>query len=322
LTRIAYRKKRFTYGSQLTIDQANSIIEEYRSQGLVLTLRQLYYRFVALGHIENSDRSYKRLGNILSEARLAGLVSWEAIEDRGRNLLGFGMIHKKPEDAIEHAANAYKIDLTADQDVRIEVWVEKQALEAVIGNASAERRVKHLACKGYMSQSEMWQAAQRFRRIRDVEKKRVVVIHLGDHDPSGVDMTRDLADRFALFGLSSMECQRIVKPAEMSKKGVDVVVHRIALNMAQVRKMNPPPNPAKLSDSRAKGYIREFGSESWELDAIEPKQMQELIRERVDAYLDLKKFAKMKKREESERDVIREMAAKAAKSKPKKKRSK
>lgn len=82
-------------------------------------------------------------------------------------------------------------------------------------------------------------------------RERRVILHLGDHDPSGIDMTRDISDRLELFG-------------------ADVEVKRIALNWDQIDEFTPPPNPAKLSDSRAGAYIAEYGDESWELDALEP----------------------------------------------------
>lgn len=74
------------------IEQANSIIEEYQAQGYELTLRQLYYQFVARGLIANSQKSYSRLGDIISNARLNGDLDWAAIKDRTRELEGLGLI--------------------------------------------------------------------------------------------------------------------------------------------------------------------------------------------------------------------------------------
>ena len=82
----AFIDKKFAASSLAIIEQANTIIGEYAAQGFKLTLRQLYYQFVARDLLANTQRSYKRLGNIISEARLAGRVDWNAIEDRTRNL--------------------------------------------------------------------------------------------------------------------------------------------------------------------------------------------------------------------------------------------
>jgi len=86
--KIAFQEKRFNQASLDVIDQANDIIEEYEGMGLGLTLRQLYYQFVSKDLIPNTEASYKRVGKIINNARLAGLIDWSAIEDRTRNLQG------------------------------------------------------------------------------------------------------------------------------------------------------------------------------------------------------------------------------------------
>jgi hypothetical protein len=126
--------------------------------------------------------------------------------------------------------------------------------------------VPHFSCRGYTSQSEMWSAAQRLIYYRE-EDQTPVIFHLGDHDPSGIDMSRDIKDRLQVF---------------MDHHGVEVTdFDRLALNMDQVDEHNPPPNPAKLTDSRAKVYIQKFGDDSWELDALDPVTMSGIIRDAI-----------------------------------------
>jgi hypothetical protein len=93
------------------------------------------------------------------------------------------------------------------------------------------------------------------------------IVHLGDHDPSGIDMTRDIIDRLRTFGC-------------------DLEVNRIALNMDQVEEHNPPPNPAKMTDSRFQDYAEQFGDSCWELDALEPQLLTQLVRDTVLAIRD------------------------------------
>lgn len=116
------------------IQQANDIIEEYQHQGYELTLRQLYYQFVARDLIPNSQKSYNRLGNIISDARLNGDIDWDAIKDRTRYLQG-NSHDTDPASAIEYAADSYKINLRKGQPVYVEAWVEKEALADVVGKA-------------------------------------------------------------------------------------------------------------------------------------------------------------------------------------------
>ena len=263
MPKISFINKGFSKASRQVIFQANSIINEYLKAGLRLTLRQLYYQFVARGYLPNQQREYNRLGVIINEARLAGLVDWTAIEDRGRNLMK-SPHWDGPAQIIRSAAYSYKIDLWKDQDNRVEVWIEKQALEGVIESICRKLRVPYFSCKGYVSQSEMWDAG--YNRLREYldDGQTPVILHFGDHDPSGIDMTRDIEDRLSLF------------------LGEPVDVRRLALNYNQVEQYNPPPNPAKVTDSRYVGYQIKHGDESWELDALDPHVLVDLISENVD----------------------------------------
>lgn len=256
--------KKFGADSLKIIETANQIVEEYINLGFLLTLRQLYYQFVARGHITNTVQSYKRLGGIINDARLAGMIDWDAIEDRTRNLKS--MAHwKDPGEIISAARSSFRLDKWSEQEFRPEVWIEKEALVGVIEPICHKLDVSYFACRGYVSQSEMYSAAKRMINRGD---QTTVVIHLGDHDPSGIDMSRDMEDRLAMFIGDESEFEFL----------------RIALNIDQIKKFNPPPNPAKTTDSRFDGYIKKFGKESWELDAIDPVKLQMLISSTVLKY--------------------------------------
>jgi hypothetical protein len=172
-----------------------------------------------------------------------------------------------PADIIEACAKQFQIDKWATQDNYLEVWVEKDALVGVLEVACRPLDVPYFSCRGYTSQSEMWAAAMRL--VHKIKAgKEVHIIHLGDHDPSGIDMSRDIGDRLNLF-------------VRHHTGGRLVEVRRIALNMDQIQQYGPPPNPAKVTDSRAAGYIERFGDESWELDALPPDVLAKLIRDKV-----------------------------------------
>lgn len=275
---------------QETLDRiatAAAIIEEYQAQGFSLTLRQLYYQHVARGLIENTDQSYSRLGVLISDARLAGLISWTAIEDRTRSLRGV-QTYNGPEKLLQAAARSYHRDLWEGMPIRPEVWVEKNALAEVVGAICDRLRVDFFPCIGYVSQSEQWAAGQRLARyVRRGQQP--IVFHLGDHDPSGLDMTRDNRDRLSMFA------------------GTPIQVVRLALNRDQVNRYQPPPNPAKVRDSRFADYQREHGDESWELDALDPKVIQNLIEEAVLRVRDQATWDENLSQEVAERQAILDM---------------
>jgi hypothetical protein len=261
MPKICYRTKKFSADRLELITKANAIIEEYALQGFELTLRQLYYQFVSRDFIQNNMRAYKNLGDVINDARLAGLVDWEAIVDRTRNLQA--QAHwSNPAEIVEACATQFRLDKWSTQPKRVEVWIEKDALVGVIEGVCKELDVAYFSCRGYTSQSEMWSAAMRLKKYYRGGQP-PIIFHLGDHDPSGKDMTRDITDRLQEFS------------------GVPVVVERLALNMPQIEQYNPPPNPAKMTDSRAEDYVAEFGDESWELDALEPAVIATLIRDSV-----------------------------------------
>lgn len=262
MPKIQYREIRFQQKSLDLIELVNQVVDEYSAQGYELTLRQVYYQLVARGYIPNNERSYKNVGSLINDGRLAGLIDWHSVTDRTRNLRKESH-WDNPADVIASARYSYNLDKWKGQPNYVEVWVEKDALVDIVGQACSPLDTPYFSCRGYTSQSEMWSAAQRF--IRQEQREKRIIIHLGDHDPSGIDMTRDIQERLELFG-------------------ADVYVKRVALTMNQIQTYNPPPNPAKITDSRASKYIDQFGDESWELDALEPKVITDLIKKQVTMY--------------------------------------
>ena len=282
MPKIQYKSINFRQSSLDLIRLVNEVIEEYSAQGYELTLRQAYYQLVARGYIPNNEKSYKNIGNLINDGRLAGLIDWYSITDRTRNLRR-NSHWDNPADVIASAKYSYLLDKWEGQPNYVEVWVEKDALVDVVGQACRPLDVPYFSCRGYTSQSEMWAAAQRFIRQEDREQR--LIIHLGDHDPSGIDMTRDIQERLEMFG-------------------ADVYVKRVALTMEQIEFYTPPPNPAKITDSRCEKYIAEFGNESWELDALEPKVITDLIRDEVTAYRDDDLYREVSRKENREKTEL------------------
>lgn len=298
--RLRYIAKKFSPDHQGVIEQANQICEEYTTAGLQLTLRQLYYQFVARALLPNQQAQYKRLGSILNDARMAGEMDWDYLVDRTRNLVE--QRHwDTPADLIQWAAKQYRIDMWAPQKKRIEVWIEKDAGIGVIESVCQSNGVPYFSCRGYTSVSELHDAADRIRWY--IERgDQVTILHVGDHDPSGLDMTRDMEDRLRTFvhvdwvrtwgrhlsrpsrGEIRADMRRHMRErgSSLSDQAPPWRMRRIALNYDQVQRYQPPPNPAKTTDSRFIKYQQETGlDESWELDALDPYVLQDLIQEEI-----------------------------------------
>lgn len=303
MSRERFRSIRFRADSMAKIDKMVEIVADMNEQGLRMTARQLYYQFVSRDLISNSESEYRKMTSLLTNARYAGLIDWDLIEDRGRQ-------PDKPAEwenlsaLVASAIRSYRLPRWQDQPVYAELWVEKQALAGVLEPLAREYHVTLMVNKGYSSASAMYEAAQRLRNEtlsdgllceedlgRPPRKSRpCIVFYLGDHDPSGEDMVRDIKSRLQEFGVQRLD------------------VIKVALTMAQVMQYKPPPNPAKLSDSRAKAYIKKYGPRSWEVDALPPKVLARLIREAFDAVIDKKKMDKIKKRELADKERLRAAA--------------
>lgn len=262
----AYETKNLSADKLSMINQAGAIVDEYEAQGLALTLRQLHYQFVSRNLYPNTKASYDRLGDAVSDGRMAGLISWTGIEDRTRNLKGRETF-ESIEGILESAKEQYHTDLWHNQPMRVEVWIEKEALAGVLEPVCWEESVDFFACRGYNSQSEQWRAGRRFARYVG-KGQRPVIIYLGDHDPSGLDMVEDHRRRLSVFA------------------GVPVHVHHVALTIEQIHRWSPPPNYAKPADARYEKYRAQWGEQCWELDALPPDELRRLVQRTIDQYRD------------------------------------
>jgi hypothetical protein len=290
-------EKRFGSAAETIIRTANEILDEYAKDGYDLSLRQLYYQFVSRNLIENTERSYKNLGSIISDARLAGRIDWDMIKDRGREMIS-NPHWTSPADILETCSGQYRIDRWGTQPNYIEVMVEKQALEGVLIPVCKQWDVPFTANKGYSSSSAMYEASRRYLR-RAEQGKGLYILYLGDHDPSGIDMTRDVDDRFKLFLNQNLGLHE--------SEGLHEV-QRLALNMDQIKKFKSPENPAKLTDSRSNSYIKKFGRSSWELDAIEPKRLAKLVSDAIAKLVDKKAWQKSGEAQQAGRNYIKKIA--------------
>lgn len=238
------------------IDRCIEIVEDYQEQGLRLTLRQLYYQLVSRNIIRNVVQEYKRLGGIVSDARLAGVMDWDAIEDRVRQPWSASEFENLGE-LVDAAIRSYRLPRWRGQDNYVELWVEKDALAGVLRPIAQHYHVTLMVNRGYSSSSAMYESANRILSACD-NGQDIHVLYLGDHDPSGEDMVRDIRERLSLFGLEAR-------------------VKKIALTTAQVEEYDPPENPVKLTDSRATGYVARHGEHCWEVDALPPAVLRDLL---------------------------------------------
>lgn len=267
------------------VETAEGIRQKYEDQGLRLTLRQMYYQFVSMGLVENGQKVYKALGSALTEARKRGEFPIDGLEDRGRDV---GLTQSMTsmldvDEALTQAAADLRTgplylqrDRWFGQPVVPSVWVEKEALAGVFTDPCESHDVGLFPCKGYPSLSALWTW---LKDASDVEATwvnegfdppRFIVFYFGDHDPDGWEIPR-AAER-TLYELAEAYSR------DLDFEDFSVDFRRIALNADQIAKYRPPPFPAKETSARFAGYVQEHGHEdAWELDALEPRVLRNLI---------------------------------------------
>ena len=272
----------------------NTIIEDFQKQGYRMTLRQLYYQLVTRNIIPNKVAEYKKLTGLIVKGRMGGFIDWDAIEDRLRvPRLPYWVTGKY--NALKDTADRYRMNRQRYQDNYIEVWCEKDAPSAALSRDTSHYHIRLMINRGYSSVTAMHDAYRRMRKhLPDGQSwwqhRHNVILYLGDHDPSGLDMVRDIRDRLHEFGLQNL------------------TVKHIALTMEQIHEYDPPPNAAKFKDPRSQWYMDRFGDESWEVDALPPNILEQLLRDTIEEHIDVDKFKEKLAEEEDDRKELHELA--------------
>ena len=263
------------------IQAAAEVLQQAEDQGFRFTLRRVFYALVSANIIANTERSYKSLSVTLDRARWEGLLPLTCIDDLGR-IVDVPQAWDNPRQFVLLASQAYRSDWWAEAETKVEVWAEKQAVSGILGPLAREYGVPFLACRGYSSLTALAEASGR------LDGEPADIIYVGDHDPSGIDMDRDLQER-------------------MHRLGAYCGLVRIALTPGQIEEHQLPPQPTKSTDSRAWGYSDEFEG-SWELDALPAPVLVGLVRDAIEERLP-PDFEERREADEAARSRIADLGA-------------
>ena len=271
------------------ITTVSEIIDSYTTR---LTLRQIFYQLVVRHMIPNTMNQYKRLSKILVDARHAGQINWESMEDRTRTITGGDRTEGTPEEWFDSAKyylnncwRYFKLPHWLNQENYVEVWFEKQALEGIFDSATSHHNIVQLACKGYSSHDVGYKLQQRVSSLTDSRKAHI--LYFGDWDPSGLDIYRFIQDMAEMFDLT-------------------ISFERIAITQDQIQQHQIPPMMAKSSDSRYAKFTANFGQDVVELDALDPDVLSDLIDECVKKHFDFDEHTNtLQKQKEGEEEIKR-----------------
>lgn len=298
MSRIKFREAKLSKASMSRLYDINGIISEYQAEGYVLTLRQLYYQLVSRDIIPNKQSEYSKLSRLLKEGRMGGLVDWSAIEDRLRKPQKPSSFDS-PRDAMEAAINQYELPRQHGQDVYVEVWVEKDALSGVLSRVTEKYHIPILVNRGYSSVSSMYDSFMRFVYNGAYKQRPIRILYLGDFDPSGLDMIRDIQDRIYEFKDGYNDGEWVEQ--------MEFKVQHVALTEEQINLYTPPPNPAKITDPRSKDFIRKYGYTSWEVDALRPDVLHRLLEDEILLAIDVAKYEAIVNREQADIEKLEDV---------------
>lgn len=257
------------------VEQVQSVLAEYREH-LPLTLRQVFYRLVGNHGYAKTERDYKALGEVLNRARRARMILFNDIRDDGMTRLDdVGWLDiKHCRAAIRNAADCYRIDRQRGQERRVVLWCEASGMAPQLARVGAPYSVPVYSSGGFDSVTVKHEMAQAFT------DRPVLVLHVGDHDPSGVHVFGSLAADVAAFGESM---------------GADVTFSRLAVLPEHVERLALQTAPPKPTDRRA------FTGQTVQAEALPPDTLAELVHAAIVANLDANAYRLALEAEQLER---------------------
>jgi hypothetical protein len=265
-----------------------------------MTLRQLYYRLVSAGVLANAQAEYKRLGGVMTRLREAGGVPRTWIVDHVRSTL-------KPSswsglaDFADTVRQAYRLDFWAGLPHHVEVFVEKDAVAGTVQPVTAEYDIRLRVCRGYCSLSFAGEIADLWAEV----EKPIFAYYLGDYDPSGFDLERDLREKLTRYsGRGVWWCAGDGPASKVGNGRSDVFWVRLAVTAEDFADFDLVRLPVKEKDRRAKRFLEEHGNDCAEVDALPPSELRRRVHEAIETHIDQERWARLQEVERLEQETL------------------
>jgi hypothetical protein len=262
-----------------------------------MTLRQLYYRLISAGALNNRQAEYQRLGGLMTRIREAGDVPRNWLVDHTRATLkpsswsGLG-------DFAESVRRCYRLDFWASLPHYVAIFVEKDAVAGTIQPITNKYDVALHVCRGYSSVSFAGEMADLWEKI----EKPIYAYYLGDFDPSGFDLERDLREKLSRYsGLESFE-RDIHEQHAIAQLAFSWV--RLGVDWTDFDLLDLIKLPVKKSDNRAKGFVAEWGESCAEIDAIAPSELRERVENAILGHIDAERWNRLIAVEKAEQETL------------------
>lgn len=284
------------------VRNAQAVLREYRSYG-PMTVRQIFYRLVGQYGYDKTERAYKRLAEYLVRARRAQMISFADIRDDGGTTQGGGRGYAGLEEFLDDLADyavSYNLDVMQGQPYALELWCEAEGMVPMLAQMTRQWGIPVTGTGGFSSVTVTHAFAQRVLS-RDVP---TVLLHVGDHDPSGDSIFTSMSQDIGAFVVGALGGQWRPGTGETllheDNDGPDFRPRRVALTAEQVEEYDLPTAPPKASDSRSARWL----GETTQAEAMPPDLLADVVQSAVREYLDENRIAELEAQEEQERDLV------------------
>jgi hypothetical protein len=247
-----------------------------------ITGRGIGYKLFAAGLTLSMDRNeMQRVYRLLREAREDGTLPWEWIVDETRTLERVST-WDNPAAYARTVARSYRRDFWNQQPARVEVWSEKGTVRGVLQPVLDEYAVGFRVMHGFASATAVYDVAQ------DDDGRPLVALYVGDYDPSGMFMSEsDLPNRLEKYD------------------GEHVELRRIALKRGQTQGLLSFPASDKKADKRYRWFVRNYGRRCWELDALDPNVLRDIVEAEIKSEIEPEAWARCVRVNKAEQASLR-----------------
>jgi hypothetical protein len=273
------KKTRGMAKASLDLIEKMSVIAE---EAQPITGRGVGYKLFTAGLIPSMATSdMARVYRLLKEARERGLIPWDWIVDETRALEKVST-WGDPEEYVEAVSRSYRRDFWKLQPVRVEVWSEKGTIRGVLDPVLDRYGVGFRVMHGFSGATTVHDVAE------DDDGRDLIVLYVGDYDPSGLCMSEhDLPNRLEKYD------------------GDHVVLNRIALCREHLTGLPSFPASNKKKDPRYRWFVDNYGTRCWELDALDPNDLRDIVREAIEVEIEPEAWARCATVEKAERESLR-----------------
>jgi hypothetical protein len=272
-----------------------------------LTLRQLYYALVSTGAIPKVEASYSRLKTVMRDLREDGTVPWDWLVDHTRSVFAprtFDSI----EGLLADSAKLYRRDLMRSQDVAIQLWAESDSIGSVIAQTADRYCIPTFIGRGYSARGYLWDAAKDAVQAYEAGKD-VHILHVGDHDPSGEDIYRDVEETLAVYALAIIHktSAKVIRSSVIDPVNMTywLVCERLALTAEQVEEYELPARPPKAGDVRTTKFT---GIGAVEVEVLPVAALLAIVEEAILDRIDSEALRVAEVAEQSERAIAKRIA--------------